>query len=195
MSLCVPCLLPGSTLGNDNILKLVLFFDTADTLTASHLQCVLSAPQRQTDVVPLSHVPGVCLCLLSGHIIPVTSPGMLILQATISTKRSRLCFNPSACRRPPSSASPTYTSEVQSSELVSSYLLKTVSSLGPDNRQPIPGSFSWPLPAQRPPPLPLRSSCVWMLSVGNNPWSLFCFTLCGLLSEKPAYTGKKSKLQ
>lgn len=74
MSLYVPCLLPGSTLGNKNVLKPALFFDTSDTLTAWHLQWILSAPRRQKDVVPLSHVPGVCLCLLSGHIIPVTSP-------------------------------------------------------------------------------------------------------------------------
>lgn len=74
MSLCVPCLLPGSTLGNDNVLKPALLFDTSDTLNAPHRQWVLSAPERQTDMVLLSHVPGVCLCLLSGCSIPVTPP-------------------------------------------------------------------------------------------------------------------------
>lgn len=45
MSLFLPPLLPGTTLGNCQYFEASINFDTTDTLTASHLQQVLSAPQ------------------------------------------------------------------------------------------------------------------------------------------------------
>lgn len=66
MPLPLPSLLPGTTLGNDNILKPALFL-TPPTHWLLHIfnkSCQL--PKEQADMVPFFHVPGVRVCLLSG---------------------------------------------------------------------------------------------------------------------------------